>query len=149
MSGPLRGIGRRGACLILFALVFATYGFATAGTQPVRPGLDVITKVIPMNVLAFLCIAAGVAAIASVIVDKPWIGYAVLFFPPGAFAVSNVVSYILFLCKEWFGLALCDSSHTCLGSPLAYAGALVWTLILGVLAIISGWPEPATHVEVQ
>lgn len=144
MSGPLHGIGRRGTCLVLFALVFAIYGFATAGAEPVRPGLDVITKLIPMSVLSFLCILSGVVAIGSVVADKPWIGYAVLFFPPSVFALSNAVSYVLFLLRDFFGWDLVG-----LGSPLAYAGALVWSLIVSVLAVISGWPEPATFTEPQ
>jgi hypothetical protein len=122
--------GRRGLCLALFAGVYIVYGFALAGSDPKRPGLELITRHVDLSVWAFLWITAGVLAIGLSVTRRSWLGYAALMPMPALWAVANLGAFVL-------------SLGTDRGTPNAWAGALVWSLIAALLAIISGWPEPA------
>lgn len=130
MSRADTRFGRRGLCLALFAGVYIVYGFALAGSDPARPGLELITKYVDLSVWAFLWIGAGVAAVGLSVSRRSWLGYAALMPMPALWAVANLGAFVLSLGTER-------------GTPAAWAGALVWSFIATLLAIISGWPEPA------
>lgn len=130
MSREDTRFGRRGAALVLFAFVSLVYGFAVAGSDPPRPGLEPITRIVELPTLAFCWIFSGVIAIALSILRRSWLGYVVLMPMPIAWAGSYTVSFIL------------QATGTHEGSSTAWAGALVWGLLVGLLGIITGWPEP-------
>lgn len=130
MSRADTRFGRRGLCLALFAGVYIVYGFALAGSDPARPGLELITKHIDLPTWAFLWIASGVAAVGFSVTRRSWLGYALLMPMPALWGLANVGAFVLSLGTER-------------GTPSAWAGALVWSFIATLLAIISGWPEPA------
>lgn len=128
MSRADTRFGRRGLCLALFAGVYIVYGFALAGSDPSRPGLELITKHVHLSTWAFFWIVTGVLAIGLSLSRRSWLGYVALMPMPGLWAVANAGAYLL-------------SLGTDQGTTAAWAGALVWSLIAVLLAIISGWPE--------
>lgn len=130
MSRADTRFGRRGLCLALFAGVYIVYGFALAGSDPARPGLELITKHIDLPTWAFLWIAFGVTAVALSISRRSWLGYVALMPMPALWGAANVGAFVL-------------SLGTDRGTPAAWGGALLWSFIATLLAIISGWPEPA------
>jgi hypothetical protein len=117
--------------LVLFAAVSLVYGFAVAGSEPSRPGLELITgTVIKLGFWAFCWIAAGVFAIALSILHRTWIGYVLLMPMPMLWAGAYTAAFLLDLFTDGQG------------TPTAWAGGLVWGLLVGLLVIIAGWPEP-------
>lgn len=128
MSRADSRFGRRGLCLALFAGVFIVYGFALAGSDPDRPGLELITRRIDLSTWAFLWITSGVGAIGLSVSRRSWLGYVALMPMPLLWAGANAGAFLL-------------SLGTDEGTANAWAGALVWSLIAAVLLIISGWPE--------
>lgn len=128
MSRADTRFGRRGLCLALFAGVYLVYGFALAGSEPSRPGLELITRHVHLTTWAFLWITSGVVASALSLSRRSWLGYAALMPMPALWALANLGAFVL-------------SLGTDRGTPAAWAGALVWSFIALLLAIISGWPE--------
>lgn len=128
MSRADTRFGRRGLCLALFAGVYIVYGFALAGSDPARPGLELIIKYADLKTWAFLWITSGVAAVALSVTRRSWLGYAALMPMPALWGLANIGAFVLSLGTER-------------GTAQAWGGALVWSFIATLLAIISGWPE--------
>lgn len=136
MSGTVQRLGRRGTALVLFAVIFTIYGLALAGSDPDRPGLGALSDLIPMRALAALWIVAGLIGAACALLRRTGVGFGVLMFMPLAWTASYGFTFL-----AW--LATGD------GQSLAWAGALVWGLIVGVLALIAGWPDPIPPGEIR
>lgn len=135
MSTAVRGIGRRGAVLVLFACVYIVFGFAIAGVEPARPGMELVTRWVPLSTLGFFWILSGVIAVGLSAPSRSWAGYGTLMAMPLLWGLTNAAAYIIYACNYLFGSALPY------GASIAWAGALVWGLIVGVLGIVAGWPE--------
>lgn len=134
MSGTVQRLGRRGTALLLFAVIFTIYGIALAGADPSRPGLGKVADVIPMKALAICWLVTGVVGAICAVLRKTGIGFGTLMFMPLAWTASYGFTYFSWLI-------------TGAGYQLAWAGILVWGLIVGLLALIAGWPEPSVGVS--
>lgn len=137
MTSPDIRFGRRGAVLVLFALIYATYGvglyLAGIGEGRRPTGLELLTEKleIPLGGLAVAWVGCGAAAaVASLprLLIPQWLGFTVLFPMPALWVGCYLWSWTTFL---WI-------HH---GSPLAWVGVLIWGLLIGIISIVAGWPE--------
>lgn len=134
MTAQDRRFGRRGAVLVVFALIYATYGIgltraAEAGRRP--NGLELLTDRVQLGWLAAAWVGcAAVASVASLprLPVPQWLGFTALFPMPALWTG----------CYLWSWLTFMTTHH---GNPLGWSGALIWGLLMGIVAIISGWPE--------
>lgn len=128
--------GRRGAVLVLFALIYATYGVgitraAENGRKP--NGLELLTDQwkIQLGLLAAFWVGCAVIAAISSLPRLPipqWVGFGALFPMPALWVGSYLWSWITWLATQ----------H---GNPLGWAGVLIWGLLIGIIGIVAGWPE--------
>jgi hypothetical protein len=131
----LHSIGRRGAALLMFAVIFGTYGFAIVSSpNPTPIGLELLTGRLPLDVLAVPWIVCSVAAFLT---GLPWLkrwqgaGFAALIPMPLIWAFSYMWSWVTYL-----------GTHGAAGTSRGWAGGLMFCLFPGVLLLIAGWPDP-------
>lgn len=140
--------GRRGAVLVFFALIYATYGFGIneqAADNGRRPnGLELLTVRwdIPLGWLAAAWVCCAALAVVASLPRLPipqWVGFGALFPMPALWVGSYLWSWITWL-----------TTHH--GNPLGWAGVLIWGLLMGLIGIVAGWPEapkaPKAHKAV-
>ena len=133
-AGDLR-FGRRGAMLVLFAMIYATYGVglilaAVEGSKP--RGLELLTSRIPLQTLCAAWVICGAVAAVSSLPPLPlpqWLGFTALFPMPAAWMGCYLWSWLTWLVTGTQGY------------PLGWVGALVWSLLVGIVGIVAGWPE--------
>jgi hypothetical protein len=135
-------VGRRGAALLLFATIFGTYGsFLHTLPGPSPLGLELLTGIVSLNALsAAWIVCAAIAAVAAFIQVSIVQGLAFggLMSMPLAWSVSYMWSWVTWLATN--GTA---------GSERGWAGGLVWSLLVGLLFLIAGWPEPPRRAKPQ
>ena len=125
--------GRRGAALVLFAFIYITYGIGLgAAPRPTRVGLQLLIAGIPTDALAVAWVVTGTVAAAAAVprLGVPQsVGFVALMLMSSVWALSYLWSWIM-----WLG-SIGD------GNPLGWSGALIWGLLVGLIGVISGWPE--------
>lgn len=123
--------GRRGAILTLFAFIYAGYGAALSAPRATPIGLELLVGRLHAVALVIPWVACALVAVTAALpwrVVPQWLGFTALFPLPGLWALSYGYSWL-----AWRFV------HD--GNPLGWAGALIWGLLVGVIAVIAGWPD--------
>lgn len=120
-------IGKRGLMLLMFGGVFITYGLAIKDA-PQSVSLPLYAGV-PIAWQGWAWVATGtLACLAALTNHREWWGFTLLFPMPALWSTG-------------FALATLTDHR-----PIN--GALLWALIVGILLVLSDWPEPPhTHGE--
>jgi hypothetical protein len=81
-------------------------------------------------------ISAALAALAAIPQQAvpQWLGFTALMPIPAAWALSYAASWLM-----WLALGV--------GNQAGWAGALIWGLLVGVIAVVAGWPEASPTPE--
>lgn len=114
-------IGKRGLVLLMFGGVFISYGFAL---KDVAQKLSLpLYAAVPVSWQGYAWIATGVlACLAALSNSREWWGFTALFPMPALWAVGFLIAFLQGL--------------------MPINGALLWSLFVGVLLVLSDWPEP-------
>lgn len=129
LRGAVRS--RRSRVLLVFGALFVLIGFSYLGVEsqitaspqaalPFRGHLALF----PLDVWACMFIAVGAAAIAGGLARYQTLGYTALMTMSTWWGIEYVVSWLM------------------TGYDRAVLGALTWTGLSSVLAVIVGWPDP-------
>jgi hypothetical protein len=122
-----RALGRRGAILLSYGLVWVLVGFAQiTSPQPDQRGLKPLLEVWPLPVWGWLWVATGLVAIASAWMPQglDW---------PGFLALPLMV-------LPWMGsyaMAWISGEF-----PRGWVAAIVWGAIAVPVLVVAGWREP-------
>lgn len=122
-----RKLGRRGAILLCYGTVWALYGYGQLiSPQADQSGLTLLLQKIPLEVWAWLWIAAGLVAIVAA-----WL-------PQGRDAPGFVAIVLIVL--PWM---LAYLTSWALGYfPRGWVAAAVWGVIAVPVIVVAGWSEP-------
>jgi hypothetical protein len=127
-----RMLGRRGATLAILGVAFLIIG-VKALLAPVEPVQDryLLYSLLPPAVRGVLWILPAILALVAAIktTGRDGFGFAALAAPPSAMAFSYLWSSV----ANWVGLS---------PWPFGWTSALTWLMILALLSVIAGWPEP-------
>lgn len=117
---------RRARFLLMFGAIYIVYGFALL-KSPNAPNLAIINKLTyHAAVIAVPWVVSGLIAIWSGITHPKheWFGFTALYFMAGLWATSFGISGIArTMDRPWPGI-------------------IVWSLVVGVILLIAGWPDP-------
>lgn len=114
-------IGKRGLVLLMFGGVFISYGLALKDV-PQQVSLPLYAG-IPIAWQGWAWIVTGaLAALTALSSSREWWGFTVLFPMPALWALGFTLAAL--------------TQH----QPIN--GALLWALVVGILLVISDWPEP-------
>ncbi|GAA3384524.1 hypothetical protein [Streptomyces racemochromogenes] len=120
-------LGRRGAILSCYGLVWILYGYAQLITpQPDQRGLGLLLRLMPLEAWGWCWIVAGITALASA-----WA-------PPGRDAAAFYALPLVVV--PWMAsylVAWLDG-----GLPRGWVAAAVWAAITAPVLVVAGWPEP-------
>lgn len=124
---PARRLGRRGAILSCYGIVWLLIGWGQlVQPQPDRRGLTLLLSWAPLQVWAWGWIAAGLVALVCAWLpsgrDAP--GFCALVVIVVPWMASYLVSWLLGV------------------YPRGWAAAAVWTAITVPIMVVLGWPEP-------
>lgn len=128
-------IGRRGVFLLLFGSVYLIYGAALLA-EDANPALHDIFRFLAHHHLdlevydGIPWITAGIVAIITGVAHpkNEWFGFVSLYFVAGLWVVLNFLELII---------DVFDGYDT-----RAWAGVIIWGLVVGVILLVSGWPDP-------
>lgn len=128
-----RRLGRRGAILSGYGLVWVLYGYGQLiAPQPDRRGLELLLDLLPLHVWAWAWITAGTAALVSA-----WLPQGVDV--PGFVAlVVIVLPWMLAYFASWWPLQT---------FPRGWIAAVIWGAITIPALVAAGWPEPPRPKE--
>lgn len=120
-------LGRRGAILSCYGLVWILYGYGQIITpQPDQRGLWLSLLLMPLDAWAWCWIAAGVLALVCA-----WA-------PPGRDAAGFVG--LVLIVVPWLTSYLVT---WLMGDyPRGWVAAAIWTVITVPVMVVAGWPEP-------
>jgi hypothetical protein len=120
-------LGRRGAILTCYGLVWLLYGYAQLVTPQVdQRGLTMLLQLMPLDAWAWAWIAAGFVALVCA-----WA-------PPGRDAPA-FLSLVLIV-VPWTATYLV--SWLSGDFPRGWVAAAVWAVITVPVLVVAGWPEP-------
>lgn len=119
-------IGRRGAVLALFGVVWVLFGYSLI-TVPPQQVLNAQLLDVPLRDWAFLWLACGVVAIlfAPTKQGRDGFGYAAIVLPTWVWTLGYLVM--------WIGHNGFD--------PRAWVSVFVWGAVSLVTLVCAGWPE--------
>lgn len=114
-------IGKRGLVLLMFGGVFITYGLAL---KDVAQTLSLpLYGSIPITVQGWAWVVTGaLGCLAALTNSREWWGFTALFPMPVLWVVGFLAAFV-------------DGKY-----PIN--GALLWALLVGILFVLSDWPEP-------
>lgn len=123
-----RTLGRRGAILLCYGLVWALYGYGQLiSPQTDRRGLDLMLRAWPLSVWACLWITAGLIAVVASFLpqgrDAP--GFVAL--------VVIVIPWMLGYLLSWWPLGTFSRG---------WVAAAIWGVIAVPVIVVAGWREP-------
>lgn len=123
-------VGRRGAFLALFGLVYLLIGYSYTGsrtTPAVRQSLHLATNVMPIWAYGVIWLSAGMIALAFG-----------LLFDPAKDALGFVAAIVM--PALWSFIYLCSWVEGY--SPRGWSTAALFLLVAGAVAVVSGMPNP-------
>ncbi|MFJ3839485.1 hypothetical protein ACIPY6_28815 [Streptomyces sp. NPDC090054] len=124
----MRQLGRRGAFLTPYGLVWLLYGYGQLVTpQPDQRGLRLVLNLGPLDFWGWCWIAAGIVALACA-----WA-------PPGRDAAAFYVLPLVVV--PW--TASYVAAWLTGDMPRGWVAAAVWAVITVPVLVVAGWPEPA------
>lgn len=132
-------IGRRGAGLVLLGVVFLVYGLSmVTAPPPAIPGAAYLwhRELLPLPALGGLWMLSGLIALAWSPAKDKTVGFATLYVMPSILVSS-------------YGWAWLVSLWTPYGIARGWATAIVWTAVVGLVALIAGWQEPVSRTTMR
>lgn len=123
-------LGRRSIFLILFGIVFLIFGVTLLGHPTDAPqSLPHIRQHTPLWIQEGISIPWSLAGCIALVtgLTRPkheWYGFTALYLMAGFWSSLYVIECLIG------------------GWPRAVAGVLVWGLVVGVILLIAGWPDP-------
>ncbi|MGW4076020.1 hypothetical protein ACWELB_21325 [Streptomyces asiaticus] len=122
-----RALGRRGAILLSYGIVWALYGYAQViSPQPDQRGLQPALNVMPLAAWGWAWVGCGVIAIAAA-----WL-------PQGVDAAGFLALPLIVL--PWMTSYL--ASWVMGDFPRGWVAAAIWGLIATPVIVVAGWREP-------
>ncbi|MFI8499476.1 hypothetical protein ACIGFK_13405 [Streptomyces sp. NPDC085524] len=129
-----RRLGRRGAILTSYGLVWLLYGYAQLVTpQPDQRGLALLLRLMPLDAWAWGWIVAGTVALVYA-----WA-------PPGQDAAAFLA--LVLIVVPWTATYLVAWLSG--GYPRGWVAAAVWTVITVPVLVVAGWPEPSRRKRAE
>ena len=128
-------LGRRGAILLCYGLVWAAIGYGQiAYPQPDLRGLTPLLQAAPLYVWGWAWVTAGLIAVISAWLPqgRDWPGFLSL----PAIVLPWMLSYL----ASWWPLHVFDRG---------WIAALVWGLIAFPVLVVAGWGEPARPKRIE
>lgn len=129
-----RALGRRGAILLSYGTVWSLYGYGQLiSPQPDQRGLTLAVQMLPLDVWAWLWIAAGLVALVSAWLPQGVDG-------PGFIAlVLIVLPWMTSYLASWM-----------LGDfPRGWVAGAVWAVIAVPVIVVAGWREAPRPKRVE
>lgn len=127
-------LGRRGAILLSYGVVWGLYGYGVLVAPPANLiGLDLALHLLPQAVWAWLWIATGVLAVGSAFLPQGADWGAFLALP--TIALAWIVSYAAAWLQGDF--------------PRGWVASAVWTAIAVPVLVVAGWREPNRPKRVE
>lgn len=131
-------MGRKGAILAILGLSWILNGYAIANEVALQPdsAQGLFHLALPIWLRVLIWSGTGAVAVLCSGFRPPRYhatGYAVLMFPAAERALSYLAGWIIELVNGQ-------------GYPNGWASSIIWFGVVGILLVISGWPE-APHVE--
>jgi hypothetical protein len=120
-----RRVGHRGACLLFFALLDLIYGSLLIGDEP-TPGTTLAylgEHWPPLHVWGWVWIAVGLLCATQAFMRQDAAAFVAAMFIKVAWGAAHFWAFVE-------------------GAPRALAGVVIWTFAMGLVYIISTWPEP-------
>lgn len=122
-------IGRRGAFLSLFAIVYAIIGYSyllTPTTPLVRKALRLALDLLPLRAWGVLWLVAAAIMLlsAGLRTGRDWLGFVVAMLLPAWWAVMYFLAWL----------------HADL--PRGWLSSAVYAALAGAVGVVAGWPEP-------
>jgi hypothetical protein len=112
-------LGRRGLFLLLFGLVYLVYGVASyLSPPPTNLWVAVWVPSLAFGISGFVALLTGVLH-----PRLEWLGFVCLYLTAGLWSVQYMAAWVA-------------------GVPRAWAGFVVWLLVVLILLLVSGWAEP-------
>ncbi|MFE9064956.1 hypothetical protein [Streptomyces violaceusniger] len=129
-----RALGRRGAILLSYGVVWALYGYAQViSPQPDQRGLQPLLNVMPLSVWGWIWVACGLVAVVAA-----WLPQGVD--APGFLALPLIV-------LPWMTSYL--ASWVTGDFPRGWVAAAIWGLIAVPVIVVAGWREPPRPKRVE
>lgn len=133
MSSPPKILGFRGSVLLVWGFIWLLIGVGKFVSPPSPADSILITGYLPAPVRAGLWCVTGFVALAFAFRTRASgdaIGWIALYVMPAVLAVAYVIAWI-----QWLAGAG--------GVSLGWLAAVVYVALAAIIAICSGWPEPA------
>lgn len=129
----VHSVGRRGGFFLIIGTVFALIGVANIGTRSSMSAtqlenLTVLTKVLPLETWYFVWGLVGATCIASAFWKK---------LEPLASGAASFIS--MTWCLGYVAAYIQGLGHR------AWSGAMTYLLIVLLVQLINGWPEPTRN----
>lgn len=128
LTGVRHRVGHRGACLLFFALLDLVYGAVLIGDEP-TPGTTLAylgTNWPPLDAWGCAWITVGVLCLVQAFMRQD----------TAAFVGAMAIKFLWGAAHFW---AFID------GADRALAGTVIWTMAIGLVAIVATWPEPVSR----
>jgi hypothetical protein len=128
---PPRVVGRRGACLLFFALLDFVYGLSLS--QPaaaMAPTTRFVASIAPLPWWAGLWISVGVICLAGAFAHR---------LDRAAFCAAAGIKTL------WGGVLLLGWAIS--DVTRGWVSAAVWCAFAALVVVLAGWPEPITFAD--
>lgn len=123
----MRQLGRRGAILTSYGLVWVLYGYGLLVIPlPDQRGLRTLLNLMPLSAWAWCWIGAGIVALVCAWAPpgRDTAAFFVLPLPAAAWMATHFAAWLL------------DDV------PRAWVATAVWAVITAPVLVVAGWPEP-------
>lgn len=129
-----RQLGRRGACLLSYGIVWAIIGYGQLISPQIdQRGLTLALSLMPLHAWGWCWIAAGIVAAVSAFVKQgfDWAGFCALLLLAFAWMLSYLVA--------WWPMDV---------FPRGWVAAAVYGALAVPVLVVAGWSEPPRRKRV-
>lgn len=138
-----RRFGYRGAALLILGVTWILFGVSVLIQPPTEPRSWVLHEMLPVPIRAGLWGLAGLVAVIAGLrgTDRDdTFGMVALMLMPLERCASFGVSYFAYIASLGAHELFPDIDVT--GWPLGWYGATVWLLVVTLVRLVAGWPNP-------